>query len=101
LPAEWEWKAASLRIAIFLLCAFDTLLWLILAGTTFFSQSDPATIGLDHAAGAVVTVLYAATALPALGLAWVRRAPRTSLALAIAFPAIFVLLFIAAIVAFA
>lgn len=65
---------------------------MLLAGTYFWSQHDPATKGLDEGAGQVVTVLFAITGLPALVLVWRGRAPRTALILALAFPGVFLTL---------
>jgi hypothetical protein len=73
----------------------------VIADVTFLSQSDPATAGLDSAEGISATILFAATSLPAFGLALARRAPRSALGLAIAFPAVFAALFIAAVIYFA
>jgi hypothetical protein len=71
------------------------------AVATYNSGSDHATIGFDYAAGAIVTGLFAVTGLPALVIAFLRRAPKTALALALAFPAVFVVLFVAAVIVFA
>ena len=68
---------------------------------TFLSGSDPATKGLDNAAGIVATTILLVTALPALVLALTRRAPRLALTLALAFPVVLALLFMAIVVAFA
>jgi len=90
-----------LRIAALIVVALDTVGWGLVAAGTFLSKSDAATKGLDQAAGYAVTILFLATAVPALVLAWRRRAPRLALTLALAFPAIFVLLFVGAVIAFA
>jgi len=79
----------------------DALACAIVAVATFNSGSDPATIGFDYAAGVVVTGLFVITGLPALVMAFVRRAPRSALALALAFPAIFIVLFAATVILFA
>jgi hypothetical protein len=68
---------------------------------SYTSGSDPATIGFDYAAGVIVAGLFALTGLPALVLAAMRRAPKTALALGLAFPAVFVLLFAATVIVFA
>jgi hypothetical protein len=66
-------------------CVLDTIAWLLVAFATFFSGSDPATKGLDQAAGVGVTALFAITARR-LGAHGLRRAPRAALVLAPAFP---------------
>ena len=82
------------------LCALDTVAWALVAFASFLSGSDPATKGLDWAAGVVVTVLFVLTGAPALALTGFRRAPRTALTLALAFPAVLALLLVAAIAVF-
>jgi hypothetical protein len=67
----------------------------------FNSASDPATSGLDEAAGFIVTGLLLITALPALALIVFRRAPKTALTLALAFPVALAALFVGTIIAFA
>jgi hypothetical protein len=79
----------------------DTVAWLLVAVGTFLSQSDPATKGLDIFAGIVVTALFLLTGAPALFLAWRAIKLRAALALAIAFPAAFTVLFIGVVIAFA
>ena len=66
----------------------------------FFSEPDPATMGLDVAAGWTVTILFLVTGAPAFVLALLGRWPRVALALALAFPAGFVALFVAAVIYF-
>jgi hypothetical protein len=73
----------------------------LVAVATYNSGSDHATIDFDYAAGVIVTGLFAFTGLPALVIAFLRRAPKTALALALAFPAVFVVLFVAAVIVFA
>jgi len=90
-----------MRVATSIIGALDMIAWLALAAVTFFSQSDPATRSLDMAAGLVVTGLFILTALPALLLAWHGTKPRLALALALAFPAAFTILFIGVVIAFA
>jgi hypothetical protein len=80
-------------------CVVDTLVWAGMALATFWSGSDPATKGLDMAAGVAVTALFVLTSTPALVLTGVRRASRTALTLALAFPALLALFLAAAIVA--
>lgn len=88
------------RIAALVIAAIDCLVWLAVALATFASGSDQATKGLDNVAGWAVTLLLLVTAVPALVLAWRRRAARVALALALAFPTAFILMFIAAVIAF-
>ena len=82
-------------------CMLDTLVWGVVAFATFFSGSDPATKGLDQAAGIAVTALFVLTGAPALALTASGRAPGAALTLALAFPVVLALLFVAAIVGFA
>ena len=89
----------SLRNLTMAVCLLDTLVLACVAFATFWSGSDPATKGLDTAAGVAVTALFALTGAPALVLASIRRAPRTALTLALAFPSLLALLLAAAIVA--
>ena len=86
-----------MRTATIILCLLDAAAWAVLACTYFFSGSDPATKGFDVAASMIVTVLFLMTAVPALVFALLRRLPKTALALALAFPAAFGLLFLAAV----
>jgi len=79
----------------------DALACAVVAVGSYNSGSDPATIGFDYAAGEIVTGLFVVTGLPALILASSRRAPRTALALALAFPTASVLLFVATVIVFA
>jgi hypothetical protein len=72
----------------------------VVAVASYNSGSDPATIGFDYAAGVIVGVLFLLTGLPALVLAYRRRSRRTALILALAFPAVFAVLFLAAVVIF-
>jgi hypothetical protein len=90
----------NIRIATIVIGLLDAAGCAVVAVGSYTSGSDPATIGFDYAAGVIVTGLFLVTGLPALILAYLRRAPRTALALALAFPAIFVLLFMAAVILF-
>jgi hypothetical protein len=90
-----------MRIAAIIIGLLDALACAIIAVATYNSGSDPATIGFDYAAGVIVTGLFVVTGLPALVLAFIRRAPRTALTLGLAFPAIFILLFAGAVILFA
>ena len=90
-----------MRIAALIIGLLDAALWAVIAGSMFMSLSDPATRGLDTLAGWLVTGLFLVTGLPALLLAWRNAKPGLALALAIAFPAAFVILFAAAVIVFA
>jgi hypothetical protein len=74
------------RIATIVIGLLDALGCAVVAVATYNSGSDPATIGFDCAAGVIVTGLFVVTGLPALVLAYLRRAPKAALALALAFP---------------
>jgi hypothetical protein len=89
-------RTATLTVAV-----LDCIAWLAVALVTFGSGSDAATKGLDNIAGWLVSLLLLVTAVPALVLVWRGRAPRLALTLALAFPGVFVVLFAAAVVAFA
>ena len=91
----------SARTAAFIVGGLDALGWLLVCAGTLFSQSDPATKGLDTFAGLAVSVVFLLTGVPALVLAWRNRAPRLALALSLGFPTGFVLLFAVAVIAFA
>ena len=91
----------KLRTATITACLFDAAAWILVALATFMSGSDPATRGLDQAAGVVVTALFLVTAAPAFALTLLGRAAVTALVLALAFPAIVAVAFVAAIIAFA
>jgi len=90
----------NLRAATIIIGLLDALGCVVVAVATYNSGSDHATIGLDYAAGVIVTGLFVVTGLPALVIASLRGAPKTALALALAFPAVFVVLFVAAVVVF-
>jgi len=89
------------RTATVSLCVLDAAAWALVAGATFMSGSDQATIGLDRSAGLTVTALFLATGAPAIVLAWRNRAPTAALVLALAFPVTLALAFVVAVVAFA
>jgi hypothetical protein len=74
-------------------CALGLAGWAIIACYLLFSGSDPATAGLDMAALAAVTALFALTTFPAILLGRGGRFPNAALALALAFPLAFLLLF--------
>ena len=90
----------TVRSATLLVFGVDAALWVLAAAGLFLSKSDPATKGLDDAAGVLVTALFLVTALPALALALAGRWARIALGLALAFPAGCLLLYAAAIIAF-
>ncbi len=91
----------SMRAVTLLIGGLDTLAWIWLAAGTFFSSADPATRALDTFAGWLITILFVITAVPALILAGLNRWPRRALALSLAFPGGFMLLFIVAVIVFA
>jgi hypothetical protein len=90
-----------MRTATLVIGGLDAVVWLAVALALFLSGSDPATKGLDEMAGLLVTGLFLLTGLPALILGWRRATPRLALALAVAFPAAFAVLFAGAVIAFA
>jgi hypothetical protein len=79
----------------------DCLAGAAIASVLLLSSSDPATKGLDSVAGGFVALLLLVTGVPALALAWTGRAPKTSLAFALAFPVCFILIFIGVVIAYA
>jgi hypothetical protein len=91
----------TVRIGTIIVSVLDAAVWAVLAFSMFMSGSDPATKGLDEAAGVIVTALLLITAAPALALILFGRAPKTALTLALAFPAALAALFVTAMVAFA
>jgi hypothetical protein len=88
-------QAITLAIAL-----LDAAGCIVVAVAAYNSGSDPATIGFDYAAGVIVGALFLVTGLPALILTYLKRAPRAALILALAFPAIFAILFLTAVVIF-
>jgi hypothetical protein len=89
------------RTATIATSVFDAIVCALVAWVSFTSASDPATRGLDEAEGYLVASLFFITGAPALALVYFGKAPKTALALALAFPAGFVILFIAAVILFA
>ena len=83
------------------MCLLNVGAWILVAFATFMSGSDQATKGLDEAAGYIVTGLFLVTDTPALALSFFGCAPKAAFILALAFPAGFLILFVAAIAAFA
>jgi hypothetical protein len=79
----------------FIICAVDLGIWALIAVLLFTSGSDQAVAGLDALAIVAVTALLANTALPAFVLTRVGRFPRAARALALSFPAAFVLMRVA------
>jgi hypothetical protein len=90
----------TIRVATIIVGLLDALGSAVVAIGSYNSGSDPATIGFDYAAGYVVTALFFVTGLPALVLVLMRRAPKAALVLALAFPALFVVLFVATAIIF-
>jgi hypothetical protein len=88
------------RTATFIVCIVDAAMWAFVVFASLTSQSDAATKGLDQGAGLIVTALFLFTGAPALALTLLRRAPIVALTLALAFPAAFAAVFIAAVIAF-
>lgn len=91
----------NLRTAVITACVVDAVIWVVVALATFMSGSDAATKGLDQGAGLIVTALFLVTGVPAVALVAVRRAPGVALALALTFPVVLAIAFVAALVAFA
>ena len=89
------------RAATIVIAVLDALACTALVAVYFNSDSDHATIGFDNAAGVIVVILFAITGLPAFVLAALRRAPKTALGLALAFPGLFVVLAAAVVCYFA
>jgi hypothetical protein len=92
-------QSARRRNVTIVVCTLDALAWAVLALGALFSGSDAATRGLDELAGIAVSALLLVTAVPAIVLTALRRAPTTALVLASAFPAAFAAAFVAALVA--
>jgi hypothetical protein len=90
----------NIRTATIVVGFLDALACAATAVACFDSDSDPATVGFDYAAGVIVTTLFLITGVPGLILVFIGRAPRAALALALAFPAVFVVLFVAAAIIF-
>jgi hypothetical protein len=76
-----------MRIATILISILDAAGAAIIAVLMLRSESDPATLGLDVAAGWTVTIWCLVTAVPAFILALTSQWRKTALALALAFPA--------------
>ena len=89
-----------MRIVTIVLCILNVIGWGFITKNTLFSESDPATMGLDVAAGWIVTILFLLTVVPAFVLALKRLRPKTALTLALVFPVGFGALVAAALVYF-
>ncbi len=79
-----------------MIAVLDAFGWSLAAFNLLLTDGDPVTRGLDQFGGYSITVLFALTGLPALALAIANRAPRAALAFAMAFPAAFLVLLVAA-----
>ena len=77
------------------IAVLDAMGWGLAAFNLLITDFDPATRGLDQLGGYAITILFVLTGLPALVLALLKRAPRLSLGLALAFPAAFLVLVVA------
>lgn len=62
------------------LCLIEAAASLLMGGSLIFSDSDPATVGLDGAAGIVLILVSAVFIGPAARLAYVDKGPRLALA---------------------
>ena len=91
----------TVRVVTVIVCILDTIGSLLGATAYFVSQSDQAMAGFDEVAGVIIAVLSAVTVVPAFALVLTRKLPTTALTLALTFPAIFAILFVAVIIAFA
>lgn len=89
------------RTATITVGLLDAAVCALIVWMSVTSGSDPATRGLDEAAGYIVATLFCVTGAPALALAYFGKAPKTALALAWAFIAVFALLFVGSVILFA
>lgn len=78
-----------------MIAVLDAIGWGLAAFNLLMTDGDPATRGLDQLGGYSITILFVLTGLPALTLILTNRAPRAALALALAFPAAFLVLLVA------
>jgi hypothetical protein len=90
----------NIRTVTLTVALLDSGVWVVVVFATFFSGSDPATKGLDTGVGIAVTLLFLVTTMQSLFLIYRGRAPKAALSFALAFPAAFILLFVAAVIAF-
>ena len=89
------------RVLTLAISGLDAAVTVAFAMATLGHDAEPATHGYDLIAGYAVIALFLVTAVPAAWLGWRERAPRLALALALCFPAVLLLLFFAAVAAFA
>ena len=88
------------RKAAIVIGAADCVVAAGVAIALFKSNSDPATKGFDIVGAGVVILLLILTGGPGFLLGLGDRAPRTALALTLAFPVGFILVYISAMIAF-
>lgn len=86
----------TIRLTAIIIAVLDAVGWGLAAFNLLITDGDPATRGLDQLGGVAISILFVLTGLPALVLAMTNRAQRVSLALALAFPAILLLLVVGA-----
>ncbi len=84
------------RLTAVVIAVLDAIGWGLAAFNLLIADGDPATRGLDQLGGYAITVLFVLTGLPALVLAVMNRASRVALGLALAFPAILLVLVVGA-----
>ena len=89
-------RHVTIRLTAIIIAVLDAIGWSLAAFNLLLTDGDPATQGLDKLGGYSITVLFVLTGLPALVLAVTNRAPRAALALALIFPAVFLVLLAAA-----
>ncbi|HZD92509.1 MAG TPA: hypothetical protein VE224_20640, partial [Pseudolabrys sp.] len=87
----------TLRLTAIVIAVLDLFGLSLAAFNLLIADGDPATRGLDQLGGYSIALLFLLTGLPALVLAGVNRAPRVSLGLALAFPAMFLVLLVGAV----
>ncbi len=90
-----------MRAVTIISCGLGAIVTAIVAVSTLGRIAEPATRSFDVIAAYAVLALFALTTAPAAWLIWRRRSPRLALMLSLGFPVALVLLFIAAIIAFA
>ena len=90
----------TVRVVTVIVCILDMIGWLLGAIAYFVSQSDQATAGFDEAAGVIITVTICYHRRARLRARADEQTTEDSLTLALAFPAIFAILFVAVIIAF-
>jgi hypothetical protein len=79
----------------------DVACWLCLCAMSLLAPApDPTVQGFGFASAWWITALYLVFGLPGLGLAWFSRAPRSALGLVLAFPAAFIVVYVALTIAF-